>query len=312
LNPWFWVLFNLFIIGLLALDLGVLNRRAHHIKSAEALRWCAFWVALALGFNLLVYFWLGSEVALQFLTGYLIEYSLSIDNIFVFILIFSYFRVPSKYQHRVLFWGILGALILRATLILTGVGLLHAFEWVFYVFGAFLVYSGIKFIMYKEENFDPERNPALRLARRLMPVAEGDHGNHFFTRLNGKLHATELFIVLIVIETTDLVFALDSIPAILAITQDAFVVYTSNVFAILGLRSLYFALAGIMELFRYLKYGLSIVLIFIGLKMCLSGVLEIPILVSLGVVVGVIAGSVFASLLLQPRTADTIKDNDAV
>jgi len=324
LGIWFWVIFNLVILGLLALDLGVFHRREHEVKVPEALRWCAVWVSLALLFNAGVWHWLGRETALQFLTGYLIEYSLSIDNIFVFILIFTYFKVRPEYQHRVLFWGIIGALVLRASLILAGVALINTVHWIVYVFGAFLIISGIKFLTHESGEFEPERNPALVFARRYFPVIKGDFGKRFFVRHAGRIYATRLFVVLFVIEITDLIFALDSIPAILAISRDAFVVYTSNVFAILGLRSLYFALAGIMKLFSYLKTGLALVLVFVGLKMLLSGWFHIPIGVSLGVVAGLILLSILASLLLPRKTggpapanhgvfpASTIHEDDAV
>lgn len=302
MNPvLFWVLFNTFILTLLFVDLLVLHRKEHEVKPAEALRWCGVWVSLALAFNVLVYFWRGSETALQFLTGYLIEYSLSIDNIFVFILVFSYFQVPAKLQHKVLFWGILGALVLRAALILAGIGLMETFHWVIYVFGALLIYSGGRMVLDSGEDVDPERNPALKLTRRILPVTTDYRGAKFFVREAGRLMATPLFIVLVVVETTDLVFAVDSIPAILAISQDEFVVYTSNVFAILGLRSLYFALAGVMKMFRFLKYGLAAVLVFVGLKMCLSGVWHMPVLASLVVVAGILVCAIALSLVLRER-----------
>ena len=294
---WFWVAFNLFVLMMLAIDLGIFNRNAHEVRVKEALVWSAVWISLALLFNAIVYFWRGQEAALQFLAGYLIEYSLSIDNIFVFILIFSYFQVPAKHQHKVLFWGIFGALVLRAIFIALGIALIHQFHWMVYVFGAFLVFTGLKLAVEKDKEIHPEKNIILRLFRKLMPVTENDEGAKFFLRRNKKLLATPLFIVLLVVETTDVIFAVDSIPAILAITSDSFIVYTSNAFAILGLRSLYFALSGIMKLFHHLHYGLAIILGFVGVKMILSDIYPLPIVASLGVIAGVLALSVVASLV---------------
>jgi tellurite resistance protein TerC len=284
---------------MLVLDLGVFHRRAHTVKFREALAWSVAWIALAAIFAVVVFFWHGRTPALEFVTGYVIELSLSVDNLFVFLLIFRFFRVPSDHQHKVLFWGILGALIMRAIFIAAGVGLIQRFHWIIYVFGAFLVYSGIKLFFQEEAEIHPEKNPVLRLFRRWVPVTKDYEGNKFFVRRPG-LYATPLFVVLLVVETTDLLFAVDSIPAILAITRDAFIVYTSNVFAILGLRSMYFALAGMMEMFRYLHYGLSLVLVFVGAKMLLSHYFEIPTPVALGVVAGVLAISVIASMA-NPR-----------
>jgi len=259
----FWILFNLFVLVMLVLDLGVFHRRTHVVKFREALLWSAMWIALAAMFAVIVYFWHGRGPALEFVTGYVIELSLSVDNLFVFLLIFRYFQVPTVHQHKVLFWGILGALIMRAVFILAGVGLIRQFHWIIYIFGALLVYSGIKLFRQENAEIHPEKNPLLRLFRRWIPVTKDYEEAKFFVRRPG-LYATPLFIVLLVVETTDVLFAVDSIPAILAITLDAFIVYTSNVFAILGLRSMYFALAGMMELFHYLHYGLSLVLIFVG------------------------------------------------
>jgi tellurite resistance protein TerC len=292
-----WAVFNIFVLAMLALDLGVFHRRAHVIKIKEALVWSAVWIALALLFNLGIYFWRGPETALEFLTGYLIEKSLSVDNIFVFLLIFSYFGVPTLYQHKVLFWGILGALIMRAVFITAGITLIEKFHWTIYLFGAFLVLIGIKMALQKERKIQPERNPLLRLFRRCVPVAEDYAEGRFFVRRAGRYLATPLFIVLIVVETTDVIFAVDSIPAILAITLDPFVVYTSNVFAILGLRALYFALAGVMELFHHLHYGLSAVLVFVGIKMLLADLYKIPVSIALSVVAGILLVSVMASIL---------------
>lgn len=282
---------------MLALDLGVFHRKPHEIKFKEALAWTIVWITLALAFNALVYHWWGSQVGLQFLTGYLIEKSLSVDNVFIFLLIFTYFKVPSKYQHEVLFWGIIGALIFRAVFIATGIALLEHFHWLIYVFGAFLVFTGFKLALEKDKEIHPERNLVLRLFRRIMPVTEQHEGGKFFARRDNRIWATPLFVVLLVVETTDIIFAVDSIPAILAITKDPFIVYTSNVFAILGLRALYFVLAGVMRLFHHLHYGLAAILGFVGIKMMLSDIYKIPIGISLGVIAGAVAFSVIASLL---------------
>lgn len=292
------VLFNVFVIAMLLLDLGIFQRRAHEIGIREALGWSLFWIVLSLLFNIGLYYWQGKEAALQFLTGYLIEKSLSVDNLFVFLMLFMYFKVPPKYQHKVLFWGILGALAMRGALIAVGVALISRFFWILYVFGVFLVFTGIKMGFEKETvEIHPERNVAVRMLRKLVPVTPGYHGSKFFLKIDGKYTATLLFVVLIVVETTDLLFALDSIPAIFAITTDPFIVYTSNVFAILGLRALYFALAGLMNLFHYLKIGLAIVLTFVGVKMLLAHVYPIPITIALAVIGGVILLSVVASLI---------------
>ena len=286
---------------MLVLDLGVFHRRNHVVKFREALLWSAMWIALAAVFAVIVYFWHGRGSALEFVTGYVIELSLSVDNLFVFLLIFRYFQVPTVHQHKVLFWGILGALVMRAVFILAGVGLIRQFHWIIYVFGALLVYSGIKLFRQENAEIHPEKNPLLRLFRRWIPVTKDYQGAKFFVRRPG-LYATPLFIVLLVVETTDVLFAVDSIPAILAITLDAFIVYTSNVFAILGLRSMYFALAGMMELFHYLHYGLSLVLIFVGAKMLVSHYYQVPTELALGIVAGILIISVVASML-HPRKA---------
>lgn len=299
-----WVGFNAFVLAMLALDLGIFHRQAHEVKVREALLWSVVWIALALLFNALIFFWKGPQVALEFLTGYLIEKSLSVDNIFVFIMVFAYFRVPALYQHKVLFWGILGALIMRAIFIAAGVTLIEKFHWIIYVFGAFLILTGVKMALQKDKEIHPERNPMLRVFRRIMPVTADYRQDKFFVKQNGRRFATPLFVVLLVIETTDLIFAVDSIPAILAITLDPFIVYTSNVFAILGLRALYFALAGVMQLFHYLNYGLSAILVFVGAKMTVVDFYKIPIGVSLGVVAGILVISVVASLF-WPRKAAT-------
>jgi TerC family integral membrane protein len=296
-----WIIFNLFVLAMLALDLGVFHRTAHVIHVREALAWCALWVTMALLFNLGIFLRLGSEPALEFLTGYLLEYSLSVDNIFVFLMIFTYFRVPYLHQHKVLFWGIIGALVMRTLFILTGITLIQKFHWVIYIMGGFLVLTGIKMALQKDEEINPERNPVLKLFRRVMPVTENYEGGRFFIRRSGRLFATPLFIVVLVVETTDVIFAVDSIPAILAITLDPFIVYTSNVFAIMGLRALYFALAGIMQLFHYLPYGLSFILVFVGMKMLLVDIYKIPIGMALGTVAAVLVISVIASLLFPPK-----------
>ncbi len=306
-----WILFNGFVLVMLALDLGVFHREAHEVKMREALTWTGVWISLALLFNLGLYRgWVGAyppaerpEVALAFLTGYLIEYSLSVDNVFVFALLFGYFHVPPKYQHRVLFWGILGAVLMRGALIFAGIALIRNFHWVIYVFGAILVLSGIKMWKSHGVKLEPEKNPVLRLVRRLFPVAGGDHGQKFFVRENGVRAVTPLFVVLVFVEWSDLLFAIDSIPAILAITEDPFLVYTSNVMAILGLRSLYFALAGVLQMFHLLHYGLSALLVFIGVKMWLVDVYELPTALSLAIVAAILAVSVVASLV-SPRRPD--------
>jgi tellurite resistance protein TerC len=290
----FWILFNLFVLVMLALDLGVLNRRPHSIGFREALGWSVMWIALAVAFAVIVYFWHGRAASLEFATGYLIELSLSIDNLFVFLVIFRYFRVPGELQHRVLFWGILGALITRGAFILAGVGLIRQFDWIIYIFGALLIWSGIKLLRQGDAEIDPEKNPVLKLFRRWIPVTEEYVGDKFWVRQPG-LYATPLVVVLLVVETTDILFAVDSIPAVLAITLNAFIVYTSNVFAIMGLRSMYFAVAGMMELFEYLHYGLSAVLVLIGAKMLLSHYYKIPTHVALAMVIGVLLISVVAS-----------------
>ncbi|HMK28344.1 MAG TPA: TerC family protein [Terriglobales bacterium] len=296
----FWVLFNIFVLVMLTLDLAVFNRRAHTIAFREALGWSAFWISLAAAFAVGVYFWRGPTTSMEFVTGYLIEESLSVDNLFVFLLIFRYFRVPSEYQHKVLFWGIMGALVLRAIFILTGVVLIQRFHWVIYIFGIFLIYTGVKLFRQEEMEIHPEQNPLLRSFRRWVPVTKDYVNGKFFVRQPG-LYATPLFLVLLFVEATDVLFAADSIPAVLAVTRDPFIVYTSNVFATLGLRSLYFALAGMMELFHYLHYGLSVILIFIGVKMLISNYYHIPIAVALGAVVGVLAISIGLSLAFPRR-----------
>ncbi|MEX2585739.1 MAG: TerC family protein [Balneolaceae bacterium] len=297
-----WVVFNLFILAMLMVDLMVFNRKPHEITIRESLSWTAVWVVLALLFGVGIYLWMDPQTALDYYTGYLIEKSLSVDNIFVFLLIFSYFGVPSKYQHKVLFWGILGALVFRLIFIFLGVALLEQFHWIIYVFGAFLVFTGIKLGLEKDKEIQPERNPILKLVRRFIPVTREFRGQHFFTKIRGRWVATPMFIVLIVIETTDVVFALDSIPAIMAITRDPFIIYSANAFAILGLRALYFALAGVMRLFHYLHYGLAVILVYIGCKMILEPFYEISTPITLGIIVATLTGSVIASVLFPKKT----------
>lgn len=291
-----WAAFNIFVLAMLALDLGIFHRKAHVIGIKEALGWSVAWILLSLLFNLGIYFWRGSETALEFLAGYLIEKSLSVDNIFVFLLILSYFRVPSLYQHQVLFWGILGALILRSIFIATGVTLLQKFHWAIYIFGGFLIVTGTRMGLQKDKQVHPEKNPVLRLFRRWMPVTDQIEEGRFFVKRGGRHVATPLFITALVVETTDLIFAVDSIPAVLAITSDPFIVYTSNVFAILGLRALYFALAGMMQRFQYLHYGLSAILVFVGVKMLLGSIYKIPIGFALGMIAMILLVSVITSV----------------
>ena len=302
---WLWIGFNAFVLVMLALDLGVFHRQAHEVSMKEAGAWSALWVSLALVFNFGIYHFMGPQAGLEFLTGYLIEKALSVDNIFVFVLIFSYFDVPARYQHRVLFWGILGALLMRGAMIAAGAVLISEFHWIIYVFGAFLVVTGIRMAMQTERAIDAQKNPVLRLVRRFVPVSEAYHGQKFWVRAEvaGRLRlvATPLFVVLVLVETTDLIFAVDSIPAIFAITQDPFIVYTSNVFAILGLRALYFLLAGVIHRFHYLKLGLSVVLVFVGTKMLLTDIYKVPVGVSLGIIAVVLATSIVASLLMPKR-----------
>jgi tellurite resistance protein TerC len=305
-----WIGFSVFILFMLSLDLGLFNRRAHDIKYREAAIWSAVWVALASVFAAIVFYYQGSSRGLEFVTGYLIELSLSVDNLFVFLLIFSYFKVPSKYQHRVLFWGVLGALVMRLTMIFVGATLINRFHWIIYIFGAFLVYTGIKMFTQQDNDFQPEDNALVRFLTRVMPMTRTYDEKHFFTKVNGRRMGTLLLLVLVIVEVADLVFAVDSIPAIFAITTNAFIVYTSNVFAILGLRSMYFLLAGVVEKFHYLKIGLAIVLTFIGAKMLIVAVhINIPIWISLVFVAVVLLSSVVASLVWA-KHADTNIDVD--
>lgn len=311
---WLWIGFNLFVLALLALDLGVFHQKAHKVSIKEATIWSIVWISLSLLFNLGIYFFWDSfvpasdysnrEAALAFFTGYLLEKSLSVDNIFVFVLIFTFFAVPAMYQHRVLFWGIIGALIMRGTLIVIGAALLKEFHWIIYLFGAFLIFTGIRMAVHRNEELHPEKNPVVKLLRRIMPVTENYEGDQFFVRRLGKLMATPLFLVLLIVESTDIIFAVDSIPAIFAVTNDPFIVYTSNVCAILGLRSLYFLLAGVIEKFHYLKLGLSIVLVFVGIKMVITDLYKIPIGLSLGIIASILIISVVASLWRAQRIPD--------
>ena len=304
ISIWAWVGFNVFILAMLALDLGVFHRKSHEISVREAGIWSGVWITLALIFNFGVYYFLGRVAGIQFFTGYVIEKSLSVDNIFVIALIFGFFAVPKVYQHRVLFWGILGALVMRAAFIAAGTALITRFHWIIYIFGAFLLVTGIKMALHREEEIHPEHNPVLKLVRRLMPVTKDYEAGHFFVRHGGKLMATPLFLVLVLVETTDLIFAVDSIPAIFAVTLDPFIVYTSNVFAILGLRSLYFVLAGVMDKFAYLKLGLSGILVFVGIKMLLTEIYKIPPTVSLLVVLGILTAAILASLRKSRRESE--------
>jgi tellurite resistance protein TerC len=310
---WLWILFNLLIVGMLILDLGVINRKTHVISSKEALFWSSVWVAVSLGFNVVIYFVQGSEKALEFFTGYLIEKALSVDNIFVFVLIFSYFQISSLYQPRVLKWGIIGAVLMRAIFIFVGIELVHAFHWMIYVFGGFLVVTGVKLALQREGKLEPEKNPILRLFKKSFKATDKLDGEKFFARIKGSVYATPLFVALLLVESSDLVFALDSIPAIFAITTDPFIVYTSNIFAILGLRALYFLLANILHMFAYLKFGLSVILIFVGLKMLLAGIYKIPIAISLSVIFGILLFSIVISLISKKKPIlTTIEEMKAV
>jgi len=304
---WLWIGFNLFVLAMLALDLGVFHRKAHVVTLKESLSWTVAWIALALVFNFGLWHYAGPQKALEFFTGYVIEKSLSVDNVFVFALLFSYFAVPPLYQHKVLFWGILGALVMRAVMIVAGAALITQFTWIMYLFGAFLILTGIKMIVKREETIHPERHPVIRWFKRLMPVTPDYRRDKFFVRENGLLMATPLFVALLLVEVSDLIFAVDSIPAIFAVTTDPFIVYTSNVFAILGLRSLYFALAGVMDKFHYLKIGLGVVLTFVGVKMLLAHTAwKIDTLLSLGIIVAILVMSVVWSLLRPKAPATTI------
>jgi len=306
-----WVGFNVFVIVMLLLDLGVFHRKAHTVSLKEALGWSTVWITLALLFNAWIFQALGPQKGIEFLTGYLIEKSLSVDNVFVFAVLFSFFGVPTRYQHKVLFWGIFGALVMRAAMIAAGAALVSNFSWILFLFAALLVFTGLKMIFGSHDAVDPEKNLAIRLLRKVLPVTKDYHGQKFFIREAGRLTATPLFAVLLCIEASDLIFAVDSIPAIFAITQDTFIIYTSNVFAILGLRALYFALSGVLHCFQFLKYGLGVILCFVGVKMSLAHTAwKIDTLVSLGAVAGILAVSILASLLLRkenPTPSDGVK-----
>lgn len=301
-----WILFNAFILAMLVVDLVVFNRKPHEITIRESLTWTAIWIALAVVFGIGLYFFMSPDASLDYFTGYLIEKSLSVDNIFVFLLIFTYFGVDAKYQHKVLFWGIFGALVFRLIFIFVGVALLKQFHWIIYVFGAFLVFTGLKLGLEKDKEIHPEKNPVLKLVRRFIPITKQYYGQKFFLKRGKRIIATPMFIVLVVIETTDVIFALDSIPAIMAITRDTFLIYSANAFAILGLRALYFALSGVMRLFHYLHYGLAFILVFIGIKMLLESVIEIPTLITLGIIVTTLALSVLASIFFPKEDPEEL------
>ena len=298
---WLFGGFTVFVLVMLTLDLAVFHRKAHSVGLREAAIWYGVWVSLALLFNVGIFVWQGSTKGTEFLTAYVIELSLSVDNIFIFLIIFSFFAVPPEYRHRVLFLGIVGAIVMRGIFIVGGVALLETFEWVIFLFGGFLVITGVRLALRKEEEAHPDRNPVMRLARRFLPVTQGYEGQKFFVRRHGKLMVTPLFMVLIALETTDLVFAVDSVPAVLAISRDPFIVWTSNIFAILGLRALFFLVAGILPYFRYLKVGLSLILVFIGVKMLTSDIYHMPTTVSLGTVGGILAVTMLASYVVKRR-----------
>jgi tellurite resistance protein TerC len=297
INICFWVIFNAFVLLMLALDLGVFHKKLHVVSVKEALIWSGIWIFLSLCFNGFIYFTFGETKALEYFTGYVIEKALSVDNIFVFVLIFSFFKVPAIYQHKVLFWGIIGALIMRVIFIFAGVALLEKFHWTIYVFGAILIYTGVKMLLDREKKIEPDKNPVIKFFKKIIPTTNEFHEDKFFIKRQNKNYATPLFVVLIMIEITDLIFAVDSIPAILAVTKDHFIVYTSNVFAILGLRSLYFALADIIERFKYLAVGLAIILVFVGVKMVIIDIYKIPIHFSLIVILFILSISIVISFL---------------
>ncbi len=302
---YYWIGFGIFVLILLALDLLVFNKKAHEVKLKEALAWSAVWIALALLFGVFVHIMLGPELALQYYAAYVMEKSLSMDNIFVFMMIFTYFRIPPEYQHRVLFWGIIGALVMRLLFIFLGITLINQFHWVLYVFGIILIYSAVKMIKDKDKEIHPESNPVIKLFRKIMPVTTELDDGKFFTRKNSTLMATPFFIVLLVIESSDIMFAVDSIPAVIAISKDTFVVYTSNIMAILGLRALYFAISYVMRYFRYLNYGLAVILSFVGLKMLLSDMVHIPIGASLAFIAVTLAVSIVASVVIKNNTSES-------
>jgi len=296
-TPGMFAGFTAFVLAMLALDLGVFHRKAHEVRFKEALTWSVVWISLAMAFNVGVYYWFGKQAALEFATAYVIEKALSVDNIFVFLIIFSYFKVPPAYQHRVLFWGIVGALMMRAVFIFLGAVLLAKFHWIIYIFGGFLVLTGVKMLIKKDEEISPDRNPVYRIFKRIIPSVADYRGSAFTVIENGRRYATPLLLVLVIVEITDLIFAVDSIPAVFAVTRDPFIVFTSNIFAILGLRALFFLLAGVMDKFHRLKIGLALVLVFVGTKMAIMDIYKIPIGVSLGVVAMLIGGSIIISLI---------------
>jgi tellurite resistance protein TerC len=299
-----WIIFSISVFVLLALDLGIFHRKSHEIGIKEAVVWSLIWLAVAVVFNIIVYLWHGQDTAMEFAAAYIVERSLSVDNLFVFLLIFSYFKVPAAHQYRVLFWGILAALVLRAIFILTGITLIQTFHWLIYLFGAFLIYTGIKIAMKKEDDeADLSQNCVLRICKRFLPTTEAYDGGKFFSKNGGKFLVTPMFLVLLVVETSDLIFALDSVPAVLGVTLDPFVAYTSNIFAILGLRALYFALAGCMLMFRFLSGGITIILIFVGAKMLVSGFYDVPVEIALGVIVLVLAAAIGLSVLIPAQKA---------
>jgi len=310
-SPMLWTIFSVFVLGMLALDLGVFNRKAHEVRFKEALIWSFVWVALSMVFNWWIYHEFGSQKALEFLTGYVIEKALSVDNIFVFVVLFASFAVPKMYQHRVLFWGVIGAIVMRAIFIGLGAALVARFHWVMYIFGAILIFTGIKLMKEGDAEPHPEKNPLYKLARRMMPATPEYHGKQFTVIKDGRRYATPLLLVLIAIEATDVVFAVDSIPAIFAISTDPFIVYTSNIFAILGLRAMYFLLAGVIDKFHFLKYGLAIVLLFVGVKMIVAEWYKIPIVTSLAVIALVLTASVIASMI-WPRHVELEVESDAL
>lgn len=301
---WLWIIFNAFVVAMLVLDQIIFHKKAHAVTMKEAAGWSIFWVSLALLFNLGIYFWRGQKPALEFFTGYLIELSLSVDNLFVFLVIFSYFRVPGAYQHKVLLWGIIGAQVMRAIFIFAGVSLISMFHWLIYLFGAFLIFTGIKMFSHKDEEIHPEQNPVFKLFKKFLPVTNAYENDKFFIKQGVRYIATPLFMVLVFIDIIDLIFALDSVPAVLAITLDPFIVYTSNIFAILGLRAFYFVLAGMMKLFHYLHYGLSVILVFVGVKMIIGDIFAIPIGIALSVVILTLLASIAASLIFPRSPSD--------
>jgi tellurite resistance protein TerC len=310
---WFWIGFSIFLVGILALDLGIFHRKAKIIEPKEALIWSGIWFSISMVFAAIVFMWHGSQAGTEFLTGYMIEWSLSIDNVFVFVLIFSFFKVPAQYQYRVLFWGVVSALIMRGVLIGAGAALLANFHWIIFIFGGFLIFSGLRIAFHDDENANPNRNPMVRVFKKFVATSEEYDGQNFFTRKNGKRLATPLLTVLIAIEATDLAFAIDSIPAIFAITDEPFIVFTANALAVLGLRSLYFALAGIIHKFIYLKFGLALILVFVGVKMLASDVYHMPAVLSLGIVLGILVGTVVASLMRpQDDTGSEIDHSNEV